>query len=105
MPFRGKKYLAFLYLNNEIFSPIRHMIRKLEVNFTNPPVRLRVALSLKGWAAHKKLVAQHTQAPQIHRFVVGLALNHLRGQVIQGPTQSLSSGVSNFKKIYVQIIT
>ena len=61
----------------------------LQVDLEDAPVRLAVALGLKGRAAEQELVAQHPQAPHVHRRVVVPAFNHLRGQVVQSPAQRL----------------
>ena len=61
----------------------------LQVDLEDALVRLAVALRLEGRAAQQELVAQHAQAPHVHRRVVVPALHHLRGQVVQRPAQRL----------------
>ena len=48
---------------------------------------------LKGRPPCEELVGQHPQAPVVHRAVVLLALDHLRGQVVQGATQGATPTV------------
>ena len=49
-------------------------------------VRLRVAGGLEGGVANQTLVAEDADTPQVHLLIVRVALHHLWGQVVQGPT-------------------
>ena len=44
---------------------------------------------LKGGVSHQQLVAEHSDAPQIHLLVVHAPLNHLWGHVVQSATHRL----------------
>ena len=57
-------------------------------------VSFLVTRCLKGGLADQELVAEDTQAPQVHLLVVGPALDHLRGQVVQCAAQSGSPGAA-----------
>jgi len=46
----------------------------------------------------EELVGQHPQAPVVHCTVVFLALDHLRGQVVQGPTQGAPPAVGGVNR-------
>ena len=61
----------------------------LQVDLEDALVRLAVPLRLEGRAAEQELVAEHAQAPHVHRRVVVPPLHHLRGQVVQRPAQRL----------------
>ena len=45
---------------------LRHVCGELQVDLGDAAVRLVVALSLKRRLAHEKLVAEHTQCPEVH---------------------------------------
>ena len=56
------------------------------------PVCLIVGSTLKGWVSHQQLVAEHTDAPQVHLLIVRAPLNHLWGQVVQSAAHCLPPG-------------
>jgi hypothetical protein len=51
-----------------------------------------VALCLEGRVADEELVAQNAERPNVHCFVVGLALNHLGGEVVERATEGVALG-------------
>lgn len=54
------------YPADEDLRALGHVLWELEVDLGDTAVCLVVALGLKRRLAHKKLVAEHTQRPQVH---------------------------------------
>ena len=78
-------------LGNQVLGFRRDLRGETEVDPTDPSIGGLMPLRFKRRIAHQELVHQHPQAPDIHPLIVLLPLNHLRGQVVQGPTQRLSA--------------
>ena len=68
-------------------------------------VRLGVAGGLKGGVADQTLVAEDPDTPQVHLLVVSVALDHLWGQVVQGPThRPPPSGAQQKKSVWTSSV-
>lgn len=63
-------------LAHEITGPRadRNVVRELEVDAQNALVGLGVTLGLKGRCAEQELIAEHTQAPDVHAGIMVLPL-------------------------------
>ena len=79
------------HLADEVLGPVGDawLGRELEVDLEDALVGLAVPLRLEGGHPTEELVAQHSQAPHIHIGIVVMPLHHLRGKVVQRPTQRL----------------
>ena len=80
-----------MYLGNQVPSRGTNMARKLQINFSNALVSVRVALRFKWWITHEKFVGQHTETPYVNVCIVGQPLYHLRRQIVQRTAQSLAA--------------
>ena len=82
-------------LSNEVLRAITHggVRGELQVYRCDALVRVVVAWSLKRRVPEQELVTEDAKAPDVHSIVVRLSGQHLRGQVVQGPTQSLPATV------------
>ena len=54
-------------------------------------VSVRVGGSFKWGVPDQALVAEYSNAPQVHLLIVGASFNHLWRQVVQGSTHCLTS--------------
>lgn len=82
------------YLVDEVLGIEGNMIRNLQVNLCNPPIRSPIpTLILKWRCTHQELITKHAQTPQIHILVMLLPLHHLRWQIIKCPTKCHATGV------------
>ena len=68
---------------------------KLEINLGDSTVGGIVPLSLEGRLPREALIAEHAQTPDVHALVMQLALNHLWGQVVEGPAKGGSPVENN----------
>ena len=69
------------------------MAGKLEIDFGDSLVRVRVALRLKRRVADEKLVCKHAKTPHIDICIVRKTFDHLRRQVVQRAAQRLAPAV------------
>lgn len=82
--------LSGQYLADEILQLGGQMRRVVNLHRTDPIVgSFLVVWDLEGCFASRQLIAQHTQTPDVHSLVVQIALNDLRWDVIQRPTEGL----------------
>ena len=72
-------------LDDEVPGGARDVGGEPQVDVDDPLVGVLVGLGLKRRFTHQELVGEDAQGPVVHPLVVGLALDHLRGQVVQGP--------------------
>ena len=67
------------------------MAGKLEIDFGDSLVRVRVALRLKRRVADEKLVCKHAKTPHINICIVRKTFDHLRRQVVQRAAQRFAA--------------
>ena len=71
-------------LGDEVPGGARHVGREPEVDVDDPLVRVLVGFRLKRRFADQELVGEDAEGPVVDPLVVGLALDHLRREVVQG---------------------
>ena len=81
-----------------------------EVDAADPLVGVRVGLSLEWWLAHQELVGEDTEGPVVDSLVVGVAVDHLGWEVVQGPAhrgspENISSLVAFCDAEYFTVVT
>ena len=77
---------------NEVLCAVGEEGGELEVDFGDAAVGLAVAVGLEGRVADEELVAEDAEGPDVHRLVVGLALHHLGGEVVEGAAEGVALG-------------
>ena len=83
--------LSATHPRDEVSTASTHVAWESQVDLRDPTIRLMVTFCFKGRLANEELVAQDSKTPQVHLLIVELTLNHLRGEVVEGATQSGSS--------------
>ncbi len=82
-------------VRNKISGFSRHEVRELQVNPLDSVISGLVVFSFEGRVANKELITENAQTPDVHPVVMGQVIHHLRRQVVESPTQSLSPVVGS----------